>query len=317
MKSRQYLLVLFAVLIAGCGSQNDGQTNTTAAEEVKSAILVDADWVESNAQRPDVVIIDIAENEAAYLDGHIPSAHFLNWRTDISDPAQMENFNVLSQDRFEELMSRFGAKNNSTVVLYDDASSRLAARVYWTMKYYGHESLRIVDGGRNAWQYSGREYVSDPPSVEASQYRVQGINDRYIADMEYINSQLRDPGFTLVDARAEAQYTGDVAGRVFSSGIEHRNMGHVYGAQNIPWSENFNEDGTFKSRNELLALYEPHGVGSEKSVVTYCNVGIQGSSPWFVLSELLGYQDVRLYDASMAEYANNDENIMVTGKHCM
>ena len=179
-----------------------------------------------------------------------------------------------------------------------------------------YRTARAADT-RRSWGRSGLEFSSEIPEVEVTDYRVQEVNDRYLATIDFINENLRDPGFSMVDARTSEQYTGEKAGTRFGGDGDHRNKGHIYGARNVVWSDNFNEDGTYKSLEELRELYAPHGVTDDKTVVTYCNVGILGSSPWFVLSELLGYEDVRLYDASMTEWANDDENYMVMGKHCM
>jgi thiosulfate/3-mercaptopyruvate sulfurtransferase len=317
MRYRFLSLLLFGLVLTGCAQEDTSPPVAGNPTASTSSVLIDPEWIAMNSDKPEVIIIDIADSEEAYLGGHIPGARYLDWRVDISDPAQAKTFNLLPRAQFEALMSRLGVNNDTTLVLYDAASSRLAARVYWTLKYYGHDDIRILDGGRDAWERSGLGFSGEIPPVGITDYQVMHINEKYLADMDFINNQIRNPGFTLVDARAGTQYTGEQSGRVFSSGIEHRNKGHIYGAQNVPWSDNFNEDGTFKSFDELRNLYAPHGVNSDKTVVTYCNVGIQGSSPWFVLSELLGYEDVRLYDASMAEWANDDENIMVMGKHCM
>ena len=321
MKPNLIKTLVLCVFVAGCspepagnqGAGNDARINPAAV----STVLVDPAWLAEQEGATDVVVLDLAANEEAYLEGHVPGARLVNWRVDISDPTRPETFSVLPREQFEGLMSGLGITGDTTIVLYDDASSRLAARMYWTLKYYGHDDIRLLDGGKGAWGRSGREFSSENAEGEATDYRVQRVNDRYLATIDFINENLRDPRFSMVDARSSEQYAGETAGSRFGGSGEHRNKGHIYGARNVVWSDNFNEDGTFKSLEDLRELYAPHGVTNDKTVVTYCNVGILGSSPWFVLSELLGYEDVRLYDASMTEWANDDENYMVMGKHCM
>ncbi len=185
------------------------------------------------------------------------------------------------------------------------------------MKVYRHADVRILDGGKAAWQNSGRDYVASVSEFEASTYPRPSANQDLLTHKPDIETRLTDPAFVLVDGRPSAQFTGESPGRTFHQGIKHRYPGHIYGAKSVPWTENFNPDGTFKSSAELQHIYASHGISANKTAVTYCNEGLHAASPWFVLKELLGYPDVRLYDASMAEWANVSDTHLVLGEHCM
>jgi len=189
--------------------------------------------------------------------------------------------------------------------------------MFWMLRYYGHKKIHILDGGREAWSSSGREFVSTVSPIIPSKYKIRTINESFITYKSYIESRLTDKNFTLVDGRSRDQYTGEVIGQTFHNNIAHKYPGHIYGAQSVPWQDNFNDDGTFKSALELQKIYGTHGVDNSKTIVTYCNEGLHAAPPWFVLKEILGYSDVRLYDSSMAEWANISDINLVLGEHCM
>ncbi|MDT8398068.1 MAG: sulfurtransferase [Pseudomonadales bacterium] len=286
-------------------------------DEARAKVLVDTAWVAQHHGDAAVRLLDLGRSHAQYAAGHIPDARYINWLSDITAPENPEMYLILSRERYEALMSRLGISPESTVVIYDDKSSRLSARMFWTMRYYGHQDLRILDGGIGAWTRSGRSLVAALPEVVPSDYRVSLVNSDYLAEQAYIEIHLGEPGFALVDGRPTPQYTGSEVGTVFHTGTAHQRLGHIYSAHNVPWALNFNEDGTFKSTAELRALYVPHEITEDKIVITYCNEGLHASPPWFVLKELLAYPDVRLYDASLAQWANQPDTMMVQGKLCM
>ena len=308
------LVISLCMAIASCSRTGDDVIVDPALRE---SVLISASDLSDQLTNPAYRIIDIAQIPEEYARGHIENAHFVDWRTEITDPATPELFNLPPQAMYESLMDRLGISPESTVVLYDNFNSRFATRVFWTMRYFGHRSIKILDGGRRAWQAAGFDLVQKIPNVASSDYRVSTINNDLLAEMPFIKSRLATDGFGIVDGRPHAQYTGEAPGVVYHTGNEHAGRGHIYGAQNVPWATNFNEDGTFKGTAELLELYAPHGLTPDKTVVTYCNEGLHASPPWFVMHELLGYPNVKLYDSSMGEWANQPEPNLILGEHCM
>lgn len=308
---RVIYLLLF-MLISGC---ENSQLPPPITQQTNA--LVDSEWLLENLAREDIVVLSLESSYERYSEAHIPTARFVNWTQDISDQNKPELFNILPLETFEKLMQRLGIEQHSTIVLYDSMSSRVSTRMFWMLKYYGHRHIRILDGGRDAWQRSGNSFSSTPNNVLVSDYRVATIDDSLITYRPYIESRLTDKNFTLVDGRPRDQYTGEVIGKTFHNGITHKYPGHIYGAQSVPWQDNFNEDGTFKSAIELRDIYWAHGVDNTKTIITYCNEGLHAAPPWFVLKEILGYKDVRLYDASLAEWANISDINLVLGEHCM
>jgi thiosulfate/3-mercaptopyruvate sulfurtransferase len=305
----------------GCGSPESPSVSESQAQFIPPqelpSVLVDANWLSQHVNDQNVSILELGQTIDEYHVSHIPNAHFIDWLIDITDPEFPERYMILSKEMLETLLSKLGIEKNSTIVIYDTLNSRLSARMFWTLRYYNHEDIRILDGGKNAWQSAGHEFSSETNQITPTEYLVDQINYDYLSDKDYIESRLRDKLFTLVDGRPAEQYTGEALGKVFHTGTAHAKKGHIYGAQNVPWMENFKEDGTFKSIDDLRKLYEPHHVTSDKTVVTYCNEGLHAAPPWFVLKELLDYPDVRLYDASMAEWGNLDDTLVIMGKRCM
>lgn len=310
---------LLLLILTACSDSDQG--NNQQAISHKTNALVDSDWLEANLENPNIRLLSLGNTVEGFSEAHIPTAFFLDWKLDISDQSKPEFFNVLPVHEFEKLMRRLSITESSTIVLYDNLSSRLSTRVYWMLKYYGHNEVRILDGGRAAWERSGRSFTpkSDASEIhEETIYTVSNIDESLIAYKPYIESRLTDTkNFTLVDGRPFDQYTGEAAGKTFHKGIEHRYPGHIYGAQSVQWMDNFNEDGTFKSAEELTQIYGKHEVNASKTVVTYCNEGLHAAPPWFVLKEILGFPDVKLYDSSMAEWANESDISLVLGEHCM
>ena len=311
---KRLLVICLCMAIASCSRTGD---EVVVDPTLRESVLISAPELIGQVTNPVYRILDIAQVPEEYARGHIDGALFVDWRTEIIDPETPKLFNLPPQAMYESLMDRLGISPESTVVLYDNFNSRFATRMFWTMRYYGHSSIKILDGGRGAWQAAGLELVTEIPSVTASDYRVSTINTELLAEMPFIKSRLATDGFGLVDGRPHTQYTGEAPGTVYHTGSEHAGRGHIYGAQNVPWATNFNEDGSFKNNAELLELYAPHGLTPDKTIVTYCNEGLHASPPWFVMHELLGYPDVKLYDSSMGEWANQAEPNLILGQHCM
>ena len=288
--------VVPAVLMAAsrCEAQDENWGPLVSAKQLQRLLKSETD----------VRLVEVGQDREGYRKGHLPNAVFIDWVDDIIDPQRPERYNVVSKSEMESLLSRLGVTRTTHVVLYDDLSSRLSTRMYWSLKHYGHDRVHVLDGGRAAWIAAGNPMSRDTVVVPRTTYEINRVNEKYRVTMAYIHSHLDHPDVQLVDGRPPDQYSGEDVGRVFHTGKPHKNRGHIPGAVNIFWKDNFNEDGTFRSTASLRELYRQRGIRPETTIVTYCNEGLHAAPPWFVLKELLGYEDVRVYDDSMSEWAN-------------
>jgi len=279
----------------------------------ESSPLVTVEWLMQHLEDPDVRIVDLGKTRDEFEAAHIPRAQYVDWRVELIDADAADYFAVAAPDAVETLLSRLGIAAESTVVLYDSQSSRIAARMHWTLRRYGHADVRILDGGARAWAAAGgRQSVGEEP-VTPTRYRIASARDDIVADLDLVKRALADSDAAIVDARAPEFYTGASFGSKYRSDVRNARAGHVPGAKNFFWADHFNEDGTFKPVAELRAQYAAAGITPDRPVITYCHIGLQGATPWFVLSELLGFADVRLYDYSMAEWANALETPLTMG----
>ena len=224
----------------------------------------------------------------------------------MTDPAEVEKFNNPKARQFSQVMSRMGIKNTDRIVIYDRFSSRLSTRLFWTLKTLGHGQVQVLDGGFAAGK-SKLGLSKKTPDFTPSQYKVTAPKNNMVADMDMVQKKLENSNCRLIDGRPEKQFTGEEAGAVFHTGKTHSRKGHIPGAINIFWKDNFNSDGTFKSKAELKALYQSANILPDNEVITYCNEGLHAAPPWFVLTQLLDYKNVRLYDSSMAEWAESKQ----------
>ena len=241
-----------------------------------------------------------------FLQGHLPKAQYLHWIDDMTDPAEADKYNNPSKKKFSQVMSRLGIKNSDRVVIYDRFSSRLSTRLFWTLKSLGHDQVQVLDGGFAAGK-SKLELSQRMIAAPRSQYKATTTKDTMIADMKMVQEKQQDPNFRLIDGRPPEQFSGEKPGTIFHTKKPHSRKGHIPGAKNVFWKDNFNSDGTFKSTAELRALYRNANILPENEVITYCNEGLHAAPPWFVLTQLLGYKNVRLYDSSMAEWAETEQ----------
>jgi thiosulfate/3-mercaptopyruvate sulfurtransferase len=300
-----------AAVLAGLGCISGA---TLGWAQDAGSVLVNPDWLAANIDRADVRLIDLGKRAEEFEAAHIPSAQHVDWRTDLADPDNREHFGVLQPEAFEALMSRLGIAADTTVVLYDSHSNRVAARTFWTLRNYGHRDIRILNGGSPAW-VAGGELTAEIIPVSPTDYRISTADQPYRADKADVQAALGREGFEIVDARAPQFYSGESGGSRFGSDVPNAKIGRVPGAQNFFWADHVNEDGTYKSIEELRTHYEALGITPDEAVITYCHIGLQASTPWFVLTQLLGYPDVRLYDGSMAEWANADDTELVVDEN--
>ncbi len=261
--------------------------------------LVSTQWAADNAANIRLVEVDVDTTQ--YENGHIAGAVAFNWQTQLQDQT---NRDIISQDDLEALLSSLGITPDTHIVLYGDNNNWFAAYAFWLLKYYGHENVSLIDGGRKKWLDEGRPTTTDVPSYPAASYKVSGINADIRADRDFIKARLNKGGFGLVDVRSTPEYVGDIIAPPGMTETAQR-PGHIPGAINVPWAQAVAEDGTFKSPEQLKELYGTKGIsGDTEEIVAYCRIGERSSHTWFVLTQILGYENVRNYDGSWTEWGN-------------
>jgi thiosulfate/3-mercaptopyruvate sulfurtransferase len=268
---------------------------------VHPEVLVDADWVAAHLHDPTVRLIEVDVDTTAYEQGHIPGAVGFNWQKELQDPIIRA---PLSQEHLEELLSRAGVSNDTTIVLYGDNNNWFAAWALWILKYYGHRDVRLLDGGRVKWLADKREITTEVPSYPRTSYHAQSPDTEIRALRDQILVQLGHSDIALVDVRSPGEFSGELLAPANLPQEGAQRGGHIPGAANIPWSQAVREDGTFKSADELRALYEGKGVTADKEVIAYCRIGERSSHTWYVLHYLLGFPNVRNYDGSWTEWGS-------------
>ena len=271
-------------------------------------VLVETNWVADHINDSKVRIVEIDyDPENAYNQGHIKNAGLAWWKRDINDPVARD---IIDKKQFEELMSRLGVNPDTTLVLYGDFNNWFAAFAFWVFKYYGHQDIRIMNGGRKKWETEQRQYAKDAPTLQQTNYTAKAPNDELRAYLKEVTHlvETKDPNFALVDVRSPKEFTGEITAPP-EYPMEHAQRGgHIPSAKNIPWAQAVKDDGTFKSVDELKQLYEPKGVTKDKNVIAYCRIGERSSHTWFVLKYLLGYPKVKNYDGSWTEWGNMIRN---------
>lgn len=271
-----------------------------SATATKTQTLVSTDWAANRLNDETVRFVEVDVNTRSYDSGHLPGAAGWNWKTELQDQLRRT---IASKEDFQALLSRSGITKNTTIVLYGDNNNWFAAWAYWLLKYYGHEDVRILDGGRKKWETEGRELTRDIPEFEETDYTIGEVNQKYRAFRDDVAKTLGSSEYGLVDVRSPDEFTGKILAPPGLDELSQR-AGHIPGARNIPWSKAVNEDGTFKSTEELKALYEAEGITPDKEIISYCRIGERSAHSWFVLNELLEYPNVRNYDGSWTEWGN-------------
>jgi thiosulfate/3-mercaptopyruvate sulfurtransferase len=264
-------------------------------------VLVSTDWVAEHLDDPNVRIVESDEDVLLYDMGHIPGAINLDWHTDLQDQVKRD---FLDRAGFEELMRKNGIGNDTTVVFYGDRNNWYATYTYWLFKYFGHNNARVMNGGRAKWEAEGRPMSRDVPSYPKTTYTAQEPDERIRAYRDDVLKQVESGAPALVDVRSVPEYTGEVLHMAGYAQEGAQRGGHVLGAKSIPWATAANEDGTFKSPDQLREIYGGKGITPDRNVIAYCRIGERSSHTWFVLRELLGYPDVRNYDGSWTEWGS-------------
>ncbi|NJP05846.1 MAG: sulfurtransferase [Chloroflexaceae bacterium] len=265
-------------------------------------VLVDTDWVAAHLNDPSVRLIESNEDILLYNTGHIPGAIKIDWVTDLNDQVMRD---YLDRERFEQLLGAKGIDNDTTVVFYGDKHNWWATYALWVFKLFGHQHVRIMNGGRAKWITEGREMTRDVPNYPAVTYRAPERDDAAIrAFREQVLEHIKGNQTALVDVRSPQEYSGEKIHMPEYPQEGTLRGGHIPTAVNIPWATAVNEDSTFKSRDDLERLYHGQGVTADKDVIAYCRIGERSSHTWFVLTYLLGYPNVRNYDGSWTEWGN-------------
>jgi thiosulfate/3-mercaptopyruvate sulfurtransferase len=264
-------------------------------------VLVTTEWLSEHLGDEGLVVAEVDENTDLYEEGHIPGAVKLHWREDLQDPIERD---LIEKQAFEELMGKRGISNSTALVLYGDKNNWFAAYAYWYVKIYGHQDVRIVDGGRQKWIDEGRELTTETSQPVEVSYNASERDESIRSYRDAVRGSIGQAEKALVDVRSPQEYAGDL---VAPPGYEQegaQRAGHIPSAQSIPWAQAVRDDGTFKPADELRQLYESKGVTPGKDITAYCRIGERSAHTWFVLRELLGYEQVKNYDGSWTEWGN-------------
>jgi len=265
-----------------------------------SEVLVNTDWVAQHRTDPNVRVVEVDVDTAAYLQGHVPGAIGWNWTTELCDTLVRD---IVPKAKLEQLLGSSGITPQSTIVLYGDNNNWFAAWAFWQLKIYGHGAVRIMDGGRKKWLAEGRDLETQPSRPTATTYTAQDPDLSIRAFLSEVQRALARPETVLVDVRSPQEFTGEI---LAPPGLPEtcQRGGHIPGAKSIPWAKACNDDGTFKSASDLASLYGAQGVTPDRDVIAYCRIGERSSHTWFVLKYLLGFPHVKNYDGSWTEWGN-------------
>jgi thiosulfate/3-mercaptopyruvate sulfurtransferase len=265
----------------------------------RESALVTADWVEEHLDDPNVVLIEVDEDTEAYVGGHIKGAIRLDWNKDLKDGIRHD---FISKERLEELLSSKGVSNDQTIVLYGGNNNWFAAYAYWFITYHGHDDVRLLDGGRKKWELDARELTKDVPERPRTDYKAKDGDESIRAYRDEVVASLGVKN--LIDVRSPDEYAGRLLAPAHLPQEQAQIPGHVPTALNVPWSKTANDDGTFRSDEELKELYGEVGFDFGKETIAYCRIGERSSHTWFVLQEILGQKGVKNYDGSWTEYGS-------------
>ena len=265
-----------------------------------SDVLVTTEWVAQHATDSSVRVVEVDVDTAAYDQGHVPGAAGWNWSSELCDTLTRD---IVPAAALEALLGRSGIDNDTTIVLYGDNNNWFAAWAFWQLKMYGHRDVRIMDGGRRKWIAEGRELSTETPKFPAKTYKAGAPDNSLRAFLPEVQEAMKKRTAAMVDVRGPQEFTGEI---LAPPGLPEtcQRGGHIPGAKNIPWGKNCNDDGTFKSVEELRTMYAAQGITADKPVIAYCRIGERSSLTWFVMKHLLGFEHVKNYDGSWTEWGN-------------
>src|SRR3954451_10617775 len=268
----------------------------------RTDVLVDAEWVEQHLDDPKVVLVEVDEDTAAYDKNHIRGAVRIDWKQDLQDPVRRD---FVNKEQFDKLLSEKGIGNDDTVVLYGGNNNWFASYAYWYFKLYGHDNIKLLDGGRKKWELDSRELVDEQPSRDKTSYKAKDPNNKIRAFRDEAVEAIGK--LNLVDVRSPDEFSGKLLAPAHLPQEQSQRAGLIPTAKSVPWSKAANDDGTFKSDEERRALYvDEAALDTSKPTIAYCRIGERSSHTWFALHELLGEQDVKNYDGSWTEYGSPD-----------
>ena len=295
-------LIVLSTLLSACAMPMTPTADTSVAPVTIDSyahpeLLVDTAWIQEHVDDPSVRLIDVSSKAEDYAAGHIPGAVYVSVGAEMTNPEDSTQGQILTQDALSALLSRIGVTPETTIVVYDANNNLWAARAFWALKYYQHADVRIYDGGIKTWTADGNELVTDEVVVTPTDYVAQEPDLTIRTTTEYVLEHLDDENVVMCDTRNGEEYAG--------TDVRAARGGHVPGAINVDWVATVDADGTFKDAAELYDLYTKAGFDPSKEIITYCQTGVRGAHTWFVLSELLGFPNVRNYDGSWAEYGNS------------
>jgi thiosulfate/3-mercaptopyruvate sulfurtransferase len=288
---------LFGIRIAA----NKKREGDAMASHKHPEVLVGTEWVAKNLDTPGLRLVEVDVDTTSYDKGHIPGAVGWNWQTQLQDGVRRD---LVEKEALEELLGKSGISNETAILLYGDNNNWFAAYAFWQLKYQGHENVRLIDGGRKKWLAENRELTTAPPRIKETRYHAKKADESVRARREDVLKIVEnDARGHLVDVRSVDEFTGKI---LAPPGLAETALraGHIPGAHNVPWAQAANEDGTFKSHDELEKLYGAKGVNGREPIIAYCRIGERSSHTWFVLKYLLGYDNVRNYDGSWTEWGN-------------
>ncbi len=288
-------IVLSSAVLASCNSD----AGETAEVAFATDVLVDTEWIEAHAADPSLRVLEVGGNANAFGEGHLPGAAFVSMRS-LSNPDDPIGGQIATAAQVSEALSNVGLGRDQTVVLYDRRNNLQAARAYWVLKYYQHADVRIYNGGTPKWTEDGQVMSTVMVEYEPSDYQAGPPDPEIRTTWQYVVDHTDDPATLFCDTRSPEEYLG--------RDVRAERGGRIPGSINVEWTAAVNANGTFKSSEELAALYGGAGFTPDKQIITYCQSGVRGAHTWFVLSELLGYPSVRNYDGSWVEYGNNPES---------
>jgi thiosulfate/3-mercaptopyruvate sulfurtransferase len=263
-------------------------------------VLVTTDWVAQHAADPGVRVVEVDVDTTAYDQGHVPGAAGWNWSSQLCDTLVRD---IVPKKKLEELLGGTGIDNKTTIVLYGDNNNWFAAWAFWQLKVYGHQDVRLMDGGRKKWLAEGRDLNTDTPSFPKKTYTASEPDLSLRAFLPEVQDAMKRKSASMVDVRSLQEFTGEI---LAPPGLPEtcQRGGHIPGAKNIPWGKNCNDDGTFKSADELKTMYAAQGITASTPVIAYCRIGERSSLTWFALKHLLGFEHVKNYDGSWTEWGN-------------
>jgi thiosulfate/3-mercaptopyruvate sulfurtransferase len=263
--------------------------------------LVDTQWVADHGNDPNVRLVEVDVDTSAYEQGHIAGAVGWNWQSQLQQSVRRD---VVSKEEMEQLLGRSGIDNNTTVVLYGDNNNWFACWAFWQLKYYGHNNAKVMNGGRAKWAAENRPLTTQAPNITPKTYRASAPNESIRAYRDQVLAAVNAGNVALVDVRSPQEFSGELLAPPNLPQEGSQRGGHIPGAANIPWAQAANEDGTFKSADDLKALYGGKGIDGSEETIAYCRIGERSSHTWFVLTQLLGYDKARNYDGSWTEWGS-------------